>query len=141
MLRKDERFGELCLKVLGSFDGKTTYEVGRRFRCFLPLPDESEDIDYVMEVPVGFLTDLASVPKAFWSIVPPDGPYREAAVIHDFLYSGLKVPYPFDKLDRVGADKLFLYCMKKLDVPVHLRTTMYTMVRLFGAKYYRNKNK
>lgn len=31
----------------------------------------------------GFPTDLASVPRAFWALLPPDGTYENAAVVHD----------------------------------------------------------
>jgi len=37
-------------------------------------------------VPRGFVTDLASIPRPFWSWLPPDGPWAKATVIHDFLY-------------------------------------------------------
>lgn len=37
-------------------------------------------------VPKGFVTDLASIPRIFYSLLPPDGPYTYPAVIHDFLY-------------------------------------------------------
>ena len=40
--------------------------------------------------PVGFLTDLASIPQLFWSVLPPFWRYAKAAVIHDYmLESGL----------------------------------------------------
>ena len=37
-------------------------------------------------VPAGFETDFASVPRAFWSVFPPYGPYTKSAVLHDWLY-------------------------------------------------------
>jgi hypothetical protein len=37
-------------------------------------------------VPKYFVTDLASVPRFFWSWLRPDGLYAYAAVIHDYLY-------------------------------------------------------
>ena len=36
-------------------------------------------------VPKGFLTDGASVPRAFWMLLPPWGDYSRASVIHDYL--------------------------------------------------------
>jgi hypothetical protein len=38
-------------------------------------------------VPKGFETDFASVPRVFWTIIPPDGKYTKAAVVHDYLYN------------------------------------------------------
>lgn len=40
----------------------------------------------VVHVPVGFVTDFASIPRMFWSIMPPEGWYGKAAVLHDYLY-------------------------------------------------------
>jgi hypothetical protein len=41
---------------------------------------------YKITVPPGFVTDLASIPRLFWDLLPPDGPWVKAAVIHDYLY-------------------------------------------------------
>ena len=41
--------------------------------------------------PVGFQTDLASIPQAFWSFLPPFWKYAKAAVIHDYLLAELKL--------------------------------------------------
>lgn len=66
-----------------------------------------EDMKYTSEagdvyvVQKGFETDFASVPKILWSIFPPLGKYTQAAVLHDWLYSGNGVE------DRKEADDLF----------------------------------
>lgn len=41
---------------------------------------------WVLEVPAGFVTDFASIPRALWTIIPPRGRYNRPAIIHDFLY-------------------------------------------------------
>ncbi|WP_348235539.1 DUF1353 domain-containing protein, partial [Salmonella enterica] len=46
----------------------------------------SEDKNDVIEVAVGFVTDLASVPGIFWSLLAADAEYAKAAIIHDYLY-------------------------------------------------------
>lgn len=54
-------------------------------------------------VPKGFISDGASIPKIFWSLIAPciDGRSIRAAVIHDWLYhTGI--------LSRADADKIFL---------------------------------
>jgi hypothetical protein len=38
----------------------------------------------VITIPADFPTDLASVPRAFWSLLPPNGVWENAAVLHDF---------------------------------------------------------
>jgi len=42
-----------------------------------------------LEVPVGFKTDLASIPRLFRNLAPfdPNGASRRPAVLHDYLYS------------------------------------------------------
>lgn len=39
-----------------------------------------------VNVPAGFLTDFASVPRPLWWFIPTWGRYGNAAVIHDFCY-------------------------------------------------------
>lgn len=41
---------------------------------------------YLIIIPRGFVTDYASIPKAFWVFLIPTGPYGNAAVVHDYLY-------------------------------------------------------
>ncbi|EAA2596645.1 hypothetical protein DNM18_25345, partial [Salmonella enterica subsp. enterica] len=37
----------------------------------------------VIEVPKGFITDHATIPRIFWILLPPDGRYAKAAIIHE----------------------------------------------------------
>lgn len=85
------------------------------------------DFEYVkVKVPKGFISDGASIPRAFWSIIGhPFGPALEGAVIHDYLYfKGL--------LTRKECDKLFLEAMKELKVFGPKRWIMYQAVRKFA---------
>lgn len=84
----------------------------------------------VLEIPSGFSTDFASVPRAFWGIFPPFGRYSVAAVAHDYLYST-------QALSRKAADDVFLYLMKKHNVGFVSRTIMYFAVRIFGGIAWR----
>ncbi|ECG5862942.1 DUF1353 domain-containing protein [Salmonella enterica] len=93
------------------------------------LSDDSSD---VIEVPAGFITDLASVPRIFWTLLPPDGKYAKAAIIHDYLYdNALRT--------KKEADLIFLDGMTVLGVPRWKRMIMYYAVRLFGKGMY-NRN-
>jgi len=38
-----------------------------------------------VELPVGFVTDFASIPRPLWILLPKWGRYGNAAVVHDFL--------------------------------------------------------
>jgi len=42
--------------------------------------------DEVITIKKGFEWDLSSVPRIFWSILPPDGDFIIGALIHDYLY-------------------------------------------------------
>ena len=76
-------------------------------------------------VPTGFKTDFASVPRLFWNILPPDGQYTQASVLHDFLYSK-------KNRKRKECDLIFLEAMKILGVSWWKRKVMYRSVRLSG---------
>ncbi len=41
---------------------------------------------WLIEVPAGFVTDFASIPRFLWAIIPPRGRYNRPAIVHDFLY-------------------------------------------------------
>ncbi|ECI5749343.1 DUF1353 domain-containing protein, partial [Salmonella enterica subsp. enterica] len=93
------------------------------------LSDDNSDI---ISVPAGFVTDLASVPRLFWTLLPPDGKYAKAAIIHDYLYdNALRT--------KKEADLIFLDGMTVLGVPKWKRTIMYWAVRLFGRGMYNRK--
>ena len=60
------------------------YSTKRSYRLVEPLIYEGARDSW--EVPVGFETDFASIPRVARAIYAPDGPWAPAAVIHDFLY-------------------------------------------------------
>ena len=95
----------------------------------------------VIEVPKGFITDFASVPRILWNILPPTGPYGKAAVIHDYLYVMGGIPLPKSRLsyNKPKSDKIFLEAMEVLGVGRFKRNTMYLAVKLFGVGNF-NKN-
>jgi len=70
-------------------------------------------------VPTGFITDLASVPRAMWWAIAPFDVAR-AAIIHDLLYKTIrqyrwkmkdKEDKELIKLAKVASDKVFLLAM------------------------------
>ena len=83
----------------------------------------------VIEVPVGFITDFASVPRALWAFEPPIGRIAKAAVLHDFLYAGQLRP-------RIECDRIFYEAMGVLGVPDLKRSIIYAGVRAGGGKGY-----
>ncbi|EAS1909277.1 DUF1353 domain-containing protein [Salmonella enterica] len=105
-----------------------------RWRVYEPfefyLSDDNSD---VIEVPAGFVTDLATIPRIFWTILPPDGKYAKAAIIHDWMYdNALRT--------KKEADLIFLDGMTVLGVPKWKRTIMYWAVRVFGRGSYSERN-
>ncbi len=52
-------------------------------------------------VPAGFITDGASTPSFFWSIIPPFKRTKKAAVIHDYLTKKVRTPRQRKVVDRL----------------------------------------
>lgn len=92
----------------------------------------SEDSGARISVPEGFETDFASVPRIFWTILPPDGEYTQAAVLHDYLYNT-------KKFSRKYSDDIFLMAMEALGVALWKRNIMYRAVRMFGWRPWSRK--
>ena len=84
----------------------------------------------VISVPVGTVTDLATVPRLLWALFPPHGRYAKAAIVHDFLYAQAIG-------SKAYADRTFLEAMEVLEVSRFTRMVMYWTVRLFGRGNYR----
>ena len=93
-------------------------------------------------VPTGFVTDLASVPRAMWWAIAPFDVAR-AAIIHDLLYKCIrqyrwkmkdKEDADLIKAAKIAADKVFLLAMEDAD-PKVARWKIYSSwkaVDLFG---------
>lgn len=89
------------------------------------------ECDYVIyTIEPGFITDLASIPRVFWSLYPPDGKYAPAAVLHDCLY---QVDWK-----RKSADKIFKKALKALKVRKLTRNILFYSVRTGGWVGYNN---
>lgn len=80
-------------------------------------------------VPEGFITDFASIPRPLWAILPRDGSYQPAAILHDWLYSQPDFP-------RWIADRIFLEAMKACGTWRAVRFTIFAAVRLFGGFFH-----
>jgi hypothetical protein len=79
----------------------------------------------VITVPAGFITDLASIPRLFWNILPPFGKYTAAAVVHDWIYRNHAYP-------RATCDAILLEAMQLCGVRWFPRQLIYRNVRAFG---------
>ena len=88
-------------------------------------PHPGQERYAAVTVPKGFVTDFASIPRAFWSALRPDGEYAYAAVIHDYLYWT-------QTRSRDEADGIFKMAMEDFDVGTVTIETIYGAVRLGG---------
>jgi hypothetical protein len=86
---------------------------------------------YRIDVPKGFVNDLASIPRIFQTIVPKIGKHRGAAVVHDYLY-GKKGKLSNQTFTRKQCDQIFLEGMKTAGVRFTRRWVMYQAVRAGG---------
>lgn len=92
-------------------------------------------------IPAGYLSDGASVPKVFWSIIPPWGAYGDAVVLHDLLCEYLSVVENgrIVKISRAECDAYFNDAMKCLKVPTFQRRIIYAGVSTYRVLSGSNK--
>lgn len=119
---------------------------------------DKSPVDFRIVVPPYMNTDFATTPK--WGKLlgfGHDGPWRAAAVVHDFMYmvQGFKrfrdisdgayqvktddtIGYQngVSHWDRKECDDLFLQLMKEGGTSWWRRSVMYRAVRMFGKKYW-----
>lgn len=93
----------------------------------------------IIRVPVGFVTDFASIPRGLWNLLPPTGRYGKAAVIHDWLYQTRDAGT--HKVWRDEADAVLNEGMETLGVGRLTRWTIYAGIKVGGGvawKRYRD---
>lgn len=121
-------------RVVGS-NNKSTYYLEQ------PLAFKLSD-DSIILVPKGFVWDLSSVPRFLWGVLPPDGDFEVASLIHDFLYIGNRRRSYSRKF---ADDEMLLWSkaisgtqnkvsMRNLDNQIR-----YIAVRLFGSFVWNSK--
>lgn len=101
---------------------------GKRWKLIEPFSyyvDKKDGI--IITVPAGFISDGASIPRIFWSIIgsPWTGKYISAAILHDYLYY-------MKTFSREKSDLIFLEAMKILGVSKLKRKIIYYAVRAGG---------
>lgn len=85
-------------------------------------------------VPRGFVTDLASIPRIFWSILRPDADYAYAAIIHDFLYWQ-------QRLSKNKADTILKMSMEDFQLSKPIVASIYYAVVILGKTAWSNNRK
>jgi hypothetical protein len=134
---KGARPGDRCLVQV---NGHSNYALG------LPITFVRSD-GRVLTAPAGMTTDLASIPRVAWSLLPPDGPWAYGAAIHDDCYRtrgsfvwawphstktfvGLEGP----PLTRADCDETFRQTMVALRVEDWKRVVIFEAVRVGGSQ-------
>jgi hypothetical protein len=93
---------------------------------------------YLM-APEGAITNYADVPRAFWSLFPPDGPWKREATLHDCGYRRTLKTLMGQPITLVKplADNLFREAMSvNPRIGDKTREIMYRSVRRFGGRPY-----
>ena len=109
--------GELDLRDLGD---------GARFIMLAALTYESDRLQAAIVVPIGTITDLASIP-----LISNHRRWSKAAVVHDHLYD-------LGELSRGECDAVLGEAMACLQVPRWRRWVVLSQLKLWGWKAWRN---
>lgn len=85
----------------------------------------------LLKVPKGFVTDLASIPRIFWSFDSPfNGKYMSAAILHDYLYA-CSIAH-----SRQEADRILYSAMLAEGSSKWTANKFYFAVRTGGGSHY-----
>jgi len=105
----------------------------REWRIEQPLIYEVGELGSgrVIEVPAGFITDGASIPRILWALLPTWGRYSRAAVIHDYLGTRLVEgrPHAYGQTQKV-IDGVFLEAMGVCGEKWLVKMALYLSVRI-----------
>jgi len=85
-------------------------------------------------VPADYISDLASIPRSLWVLLPPWDVHCKAAVIHDWLYDS-------QPCTRKDADLVFLNMMEGAGAGYVKRHTIYRAVRLGAGWAWNHRSK
>jgi hypothetical protein len=109
--------------------GKDYWRVTKAFRYYIQSKEGGEWV----YVPAGYLTDGATVPRLFWSLLPPWGVYGQAAVVHDVVceYLSITVNGMPRSITRKMCDEILFEAMAVLEVPAYKRRIIEIGVNAF----------
>lgn len=130
----------LCLSLMGCAKNMEIYvhtvpclEPDKKFDFKLCRAFTVQVDAVIYDVPQGFTTDLASVPRfLWWKYSPNDTRTIPAAILHDYMYR-FNVP-----VTRKQADDIFYHMLIKGGLPQYSALKYYAGVRCFGWRAFRN---
>lgn len=110
---------------IGELIGKNKWKCREPFEYHVGSYPSNE----IIKVPIGFITDFASVPRFLWPIISPIDRHGKAAVIHDYCYSTAIY-------NKKRSDEIFLEGMITLEVHKWKRFLMYYCVKTIGFIFW-----
>lgn len=87
-------------------------------------------------IPKGFVWDLSSVPRFLWGLLPPDGDFEVASLIHDYLYITKSSSQKFADDEMLKWSKVMSGTHNKISIRNFDNQVRYVAVRLFGWIVY-----
>ena len=94
---------------------KDRFELVEPYSVTVPIFKSELVEEITVEVPKGYKTNGANIPRIFWSIFPPNSPeYLSAAVAHDYLCDAKLYALADEALKHImanlGVAKWKIYC-------------------------------
>ena|ERR1700749_3277829 len=119
------------------------------FKLTIPLRFRSDIAGGVIVVPEGYISDLASIPRALWGLFSPDDARISlGAWVHDLLYQNKGVVFLEETRDESGTriqqtnltreacDRILAYeAMPELMADKFHQDTVYAALRMFGNRW------
>lgn len=137
-------FGKLVLALLDDKERPATRDGRSLWGVEQPLTYQTSIGGLAkITVPAGFVTDLASIPRMASPVLPPDGPWTKAAVIHDALYycrggqntwHGRRIISRARPYTRAEADDILREAMADRGVDTLRRNIIWAAVRAGGRR-------
>ena len=92
------------LEDLKFYSDEITEEDAKMLReCGVKVHNSTRSDQYIVTIPKGYVTDMASVPRGCWAFIAPFDVAR-AAVVHDILYEKINTQYK-TILDSAAAEE------------------------------------
>lgn len=111
--------------LIAEFIGKNQWKLYQGFEYHVGSYPSNE----VIKIPAGFVTDCASVPRIFWTVISPVDRHAKAAVVHDYVCR--------QKIyKRKKCDLIFKEGLTVLEIIPWKVYAMYYSVRLFSIFRY-----
>lgn len=119
---------------MSSFTEEFEYEDSGRSRNGRPIYRLTKSFTYyvgslkhplaAIEVPAGYETDFASVPRYLWWLFHPTGLWAKASALHDYLYD------KHAEVSKTISDAIFLEAMLVAKVNPVVAFLFFTVVRI-----------